>query len=87
MQPWRSYSRRLKSVKNEIYELFPSARRAYYPIRPAVKTKSTPGFLIQPDSNRAELPKQLINTAISDGKVKINYTNKSSSFKQKITAL
>ena len=42
MQPRRSYSRRLKSVKNEIYELFPSARRAYNSIRLAVKTKSTP---------------------------------------------
>ena len=42
MQPRRSYSRRLKSMKNEIYELFPSARRAYNSIRLAVKTKSTP---------------------------------------------
>jgi len=42
MLPRRSYSRRLKSVKNEIYELFPSARRAYNSIRLAVKTKSTP---------------------------------------------
>ncbi len=32
-QPRRSYSRRLKSVKYEIYELYPSARRAYNPIR------------------------------------------------------
>jgi hypothetical protein len=38
MQLGRSYSRRLKSVKNEIYELFPSARHAYNTIRPAVKT-------------------------------------------------
>jgi len=38
MQLGRSYSRRLKSVKNEIYELFPSARHAYITIRPAVKT-------------------------------------------------
>jgi len=42
MLPRRSYSRRLKCVKNEIYELFPSARRAYNSIRLAVKTKSTP---------------------------------------------
>ena len=43
MQLGRSYSRRLKSVKNEIYELFPSARHAYITIRPAVKT-SRPHF-------------------------------------------
>jgi|GEM_PF-4543928 len=43
MQLGRSYSRRLKSVKNEIYELFPSARHAYITIRPAVKT-SRPRF-------------------------------------------
>ncbi len=43
MQLGRSYSRRLKSVKNEIYELFPSARHAYSTIRPAVKT-SRPHF-------------------------------------------
>lgn len=34
----RSYSRHLKSVKYEIYELYPSARRAYTSIRLAVKT-------------------------------------------------
>lgn len=38
MQLGRSYSRRLKSVKYEIYELYPSARHAYNIIRPAVKT-------------------------------------------------
>ena len=41
-QPRRSYLRRLKSMKYEIYELYPSARRAYNSIRLAVKTKSTP---------------------------------------------
>ncbi len=38
MQLGRSYSRRLKSVKYDIYELYPSARHAYNTIRPAVKT-------------------------------------------------
>jgi hypothetical protein len=38
MQLGRSYSRRLKSVKYEIYELFSSARHAYITIRLAVKT-------------------------------------------------
>ena len=38
MQLGRSYYRRLKSVKYEIYELYPSARHAYSTIRPAVKT-------------------------------------------------
>ncbi len=38
MQLGRSYSRRLKSVKYDIYELYPSARHAYITIRPAVKT-------------------------------------------------
>ena len=38
MQLGRSYSRRLKSVKYEIYELYSSARHAYNIIRPAVKT-------------------------------------------------
>ena len=45
MQLGRSYSRRLKSVKYEIYELYPSARHAYNTIRPAVKT-SRPLFLL-----------------------------------------
>jgi hypothetical protein len=45
MQLGRSYSRRLKSVKYEIYELYPSARHAYNTIRPAVKT-SRPPFLV-----------------------------------------
>ena len=43
MQLGRSYYRRLKSVKYEIYELYPSARHAYSTIRPAVKT-SRPHF-------------------------------------------
>ena len=43
MQLGRSYSRRLKSVKYDIYELYPSARHAYNTIRPAVKT-SRPHF-------------------------------------------
>ena len=38
MQLGRSYYRRLKSVKYEIYELYPSARHAYNTVRPAVKT-------------------------------------------------
>ena len=38
MQLGRSYSRRLKSVKYDIYELYPSARHAYSTIQPAVKT-------------------------------------------------
>ena len=38
MQLGRSYSRRLKSVNHEIYELCSSARHAYITIRPAVKT-------------------------------------------------
>jgi len=38
MQLGRSYSRRLKSVKYDINELYPSARHAYITIRPAVKT-------------------------------------------------
>lgn len=38
MQLGRSYSRRLKSVNHEIYELWSSARHAYNTIRPAVKT-------------------------------------------------
>ncbi len=38
MQLGRSYSRRLKSVKYEIYELYPSARHAYHTMKPAVKT-------------------------------------------------
>ena len=38
MQLKRSYSRHLKNVKYEIYELSLSARRAYTPIRLAVKT-------------------------------------------------
>lgn len=46
MQLGRSYSRRLKSVKYEIYELYPSARHAYTTIRPAVKT-SRPLFSVQ----------------------------------------
>lgn len=42
MQLRRNYYRRLKSLKYDIYELYPSARRAYHPIGLAVKTKSTP---------------------------------------------
>src|SRR5690554_6272229 len=38
MQLGRSYSRRLKSVKYDINELYPSARHAYNTIGPAVKT-------------------------------------------------
>ena len=34
----RSYLRQLKSVENEINELYPSARHAYIPIGLAVKT-------------------------------------------------
>ncbi len=45
MQLGRSYSRRLKSVDHDIYELYPSARYAYTTIRPAVKT-SRPHFLV-----------------------------------------
>lgn len=44
MQLGRSYSRRLKSVKYEIYELYPSARHAYNIIRPAVKTSRPHGI-------------------------------------------
>jgi len=43
MQLGRSYSRRLKKMKYEIYELYSSARHAYHTIRPAVKT-SRPRF-------------------------------------------
>ena len=43
MQLGRSYSRRLKSVKYDINELYPSARHAYNTIGPAVKT-SRPRF-------------------------------------------
>lgn len=42
MQLGRSYSRRLKSVKYDINELYPSARHAYNTIRPAVKTSRPP---------------------------------------------
>ena len=38
MQLGRSYSRRLKSVKYDINELYPSARHAYIAIGLAVKT-------------------------------------------------
>jgi hypothetical protein len=38
MQLGRSYSRRLKKMKYEIYELYPSARHAYQTMKPAVKT-------------------------------------------------
>ena len=38
MQLGRSYSRRLKKLKYEIYELYPSARHAYRHIDLAVKT-------------------------------------------------
>ena len=44
MQLGRSYSRRLKSVKYDIYELYPSARHAYQTMKPAVKT-SRPLFV------------------------------------------
>lgn len=42
MQLGRNCYRRLKSLKYDIYELYPSARRAYYLANLAVKTKSTP---------------------------------------------
>ena len=54
MQLGRSYSRRLKSVKYDIYELYPSARHAYFTIRPAVKT-SRPQFSLLPSKKNGKL--------------------------------
>ena len=50
MQLGRSYSRRLKSVNHEIYELCLSARYAYIPIGPAVKTSRPLNFLRRQES-------------------------------------
>ena len=47
MQLGRSYSRRLKKLKYEIYELYPSARHAYITIQPAVKTSRPLGIFFK----------------------------------------
>lgn len=63
MQLGRSYSRRLKSVKYDIYELYPSARHAYNTIRPAVKT-SRPHLFVS-DFQRINRNKQRLRYLFS----------------------